>query len=765
MDDRGGQSRATPSPAEQERQVPEGLFRAVFAETSEAMLILDDRRTCIDANPAACSLLGASRDALVGFQIDDFADPRHRADIEQVWVELLAQRERRGECRFVRRDRTVREIEYSATSTVLPGYHVLILRDISRHKGVEDALRQSQETFHLLVDGVKDYAIFTLDTEGRVISWNAGAQRIKGYREEEIIGQHFSRFYTDEDIKHRKPERSLQVAAEQDRFEDEGWRVRKDGTRFWANAIITPLRDDAGQLRGFAKVTRDFTERRRAEESVLLEITNVLVSNLDIRRLLSAISTGIGRIVPHDYASLALYNEKSGDLRLQNLEDPYTKESLPAGMAMPLVGSPAGWAFTNREPLLLNHMHDDRFLPDIMHRLSGLGLKSGCWLPLISSDRVLGTLNIGTCGEGGLTERDVRTLTRAANQVALAIDNALTFRNITELKERLAEEKRYFEEELRADHNFEEIVGASTGLKAVLKQVETVAPTDATVLILGETGTGKELIARAIHNISARHEHTFVKLNCAAIPTGLLESELFGHEKGAFTGAISQRVGRLELAHRSTLFLDEVGDISLELQPKLLRVLQEKEFERLGSTRTISVDARLIAATNRDLGRMVAEQRFRSDLFYRLNVFPVVVPPLRDRREDIPTLVRYFVQKYAPGMNKRIETIPAATMEALTRWHWPGNVRELENFVERAVILSQGPVLLAPLTELRTPGEQASPPGKATLEGVERDHIIQVLRETGGVIGGPHGAAARLGVKRTTLNNLMRRLGISRKDL
>ena len=400
-----------------------------------------------------------------------------------------------------------------------------------------------------------------------------------------------------------------------------------------------------------------------------------------------------------------------------------------------------------------------------MRRLTGLGLKSACCLPLRAGDRVLGTLSVGVRREAAFTERDVHLLEEVANQIAIAIDNALTFRNIAELKDRLAEEKLYLEEELRTEYSFEEIIGESSGLKRILKQAETVAPTDATVLILGETGTGKELVARAIHNMSARRERTLVKLNCAAIPTGLLESELFGHEKGAFTGAIAQKVGRAELAHQGTLFLDEVGDIPLEIQPKLLRVLQEKEFERLGGTRTVSVDMRLIAATNRDLGQMVADQRFRSDLYYRLNVFPVVLPPLRERPEDIPTLARYFVQKYASRMNKRIQTIPNETMEALTRWNWPGNIRELENFIERAVILSQGPILHAPLGELKAPGEEAKPTRETSLEGTERKHIIRVLREAGGVIGGPHGTAARLGVKRTTLNGMMRRLGVSRRDL
>ena len=644
-------------------------------------------------------------------------------------------------------------------------------------RSLDIALRQSRaqagggdvptraEIFALLVDAAKDYAIIALGPDGRVASWNPGAERIKGYRAEEIIGRHFSCFYTDEDIERDKPTRELTIAATQGRVEDEGWRVRKDGSRFWAKVTITALRDEAGGLRGFAKITRDLTEHRRAEGSLLLEITNVLVTHLDIRRLLAAISASIRRVMAHDYACLELYDEESGELRLQSLDDPYTEETLPAGTRLPVEGTPAGRAFTDRETLVLNRLETNDFVPEVTRRLRGLGLKSACWLPLMAGDRVLGALSVGVRRADAFAENDVHLLKEVANQIAIAIDNALTFRNITELKDRLGEEKRYLEEELRTVYNFEEIVGESAGLKRVLKQAETVAPTDATVLILGETGTGKELVARAIHNMSARRERTFVKLNCAAIPTGLLESELFGHEKGAFTGAIAQKVGRAELAHQGTLFLDEVGDIPLELQPKLLRLLQEKEFERLGGTRTVSIDVRLIAATNRDLGQMVAEQRFRSDLYYRLNVFPVLLPPLRERLEDIPRLACYFVQKYAPRMNKRIQTIPAETMEALTRWRWPGNIRELENFIERAVILSQGPVLHAPLSELKAPREEVTSPCETSLEAAEREHIIRVLRDAEGVIGGPHGAAARLGVKRTTLNGMMRRLGIFRKDL
>jgi formate hydrogenlyase transcriptional activator len=376
---------------------------------------------------------------------------------------------------------------------------------------------------------------------------------------------------------------------------------------------------------------------------------------------------------------------------------------------------------------------------------------------------VLGALNVASLRDGAFTQEDADLLEQVALQVGIAVENALAFRQIEELKNKLAEEKLYLEDEIRTEFNFEEIIGESATLKAILKQVETVAPTDSTVLIQGETGTGKELIARAIHNLSARRERTFVKLNCAAIPTGLLESELFGHERGAFTGAIAQKIGRFELAHQGTLFLDEVGDIPLELQPKLLRVLQEQQFERLGSTRTIQVDVRLVAATNQDLARMVADRHFRSDLYYRLNVFPVTVPALRDRREDIPTLVRYFAQKHARRMNKHVETIPTGTMDALVRYHWPGNVRELENLIERAAIVSPGPVLKVPLGEL-TPPTQSQGQGMATLEAAERQHILRALETTNWVLGGPQGAATRLGMKRTTLQSRMRKLGISRPN-
>jgi formate hydrogenlyase transcriptional activator len=506
-------------------------------------------------------------------------------------------------------------------------------------------------------------------------------------------------------------------------------------------------------------------QRQLAQERdrlrVLLEVNNAMVSKLDLRALLNAISASLRRVIHHEYTSLALYEEDKNQMRVLALDFPQGKGLIHEEMLVPLDGSIAGSAFQNRRPVVLDHAAMGRFDSPTSRLMRDEGVRSVVSMPLITHDRALGTLSLASLRDAAFQQGDVDLLVQVAGQVAIAVENALAFREIAELKNKLAQEKLYLEDEIRSEMNFEEIVGESPLLRAVLKQVETVALTDSAVLIQGETGTGKELIARAIHNLSPRREHTFVKVNCAAIPAGLLESELFGHERGAFTGAIAQRIGRFELAHRGTIFLDEVGDIPLELQPKLLRVLQEQEFERLGSVRTIRVDARLVAATNRDLAEMVAARTFRSDLYYRLRVFPIVMPPLRERQEDIPALVRYFVQKHARRMNREIETIPLETLDLLVRYSWPGNIRELENLIERAVIVSPGPVLRVPLSELKLPAEPAT--GELlTLEAAEREHILKALEATNWVLAGPRGAAAKLGMKRTTLQSRIQKLGITR---
>jgi formate hydrogenlyase transcriptional activator len=421
-------------------------------------------------------------------------------------------------------------------------------------------------------------------------------------------------------------------------------------------------------------------------------------------------------------------------------------------------GSPAARVYRTGEPV--SAMDGDPSWTDAMVKAEGL--KSLCHIPLVSRNRTLGLMSLARLEAVPFSTRDLEFLSLIGNQIAIAVENALAYREIAELKDRLAQEKVYLEDEIRSELNFEEIVGRSPALRSVLQEIETVAPTDSTVLIYGETGTGKELIARAIHDLGLRSKANFVKLNCAAIPSGLLESEMFGHEKGAFTGAVAQRIGRFELANRGTVFLDEIGEIPLELQPKLLRVLQEREFERLGSSRTLRTDARLIAATNRDLAAMVEDQQFRADLFYRLNVFPVHVPPLRDRQEDIPLLVRHFVQQFARRMGKAVDTIPTETMNALVRYHWPGNIRELQNLVERAVILSSGPVLKVPLNDLQAQPTTATARRTETLEEAERRHILDALDAADWVISGPKGAATTLGLKRSTLQGRMEKLGIHR---
>ena len=540
--------------------------------------------------------------------------------------------------------------------------------------------------------------------------------------------------------------------------------MRKDGSRFWANVILTAIRDVDGQLTGYAKVTRDFTDRKRAEEAVMLQLSSALMASMDIGKLLTALSASIHEVVPHDRAALALYDAAAGDLAVQSLgvDD---KETPSFDVRAAIDGTLSGQVFRSGEPVLIERLADASGYPETIKSLARLGMQSGCWVPLIHHGKTIGVLGVLSRLEGGISQEDAGILARIAVQVAMAVDNTLAYRRIAELRDRLSQEKKYLEEEINIENRFEDIVGESAGLRQVLKEIETVAPTNATVLIQGETGTGKELLARAIHRLSPRHERTFIKLNCAAIPAGLLESELFGHEKGAFTGAIARKMGRLELAHEGTLFLDEIGELAFDLQPKLLRALQEREIERLGGTRPIPVDVRLIAATNRDLAQMVAEKQFRSDLFYRLKVFPIFSPPLRERAGDIPVLVQHFVAAHSRRMGKVIERIPDETMQALVRWPWPGNVRELENFLERAVILTRGPVLYVPLAELETREEEERlQTENPTLHQAEREHIVKVLRETGGQIGGEDGAAARLGLIRTTLNSKIKKLGIERSD-
>jgi formate hydrogenlyase transcriptional activator len=633
--------------------------------------------------------------------------------------------------------------------------------DIDDRKRVEEALRASELNLRLVVDSIPQF-ITVIDPEGRVLYANQLLLEYIGRNLEELKANDFpGMIFHPDDFERLRDERQKALASGVP-FELEVRSRRNDGQYRWFLVRYNPLRDEREKvLRWYASAT-DIDDRKKAEDrlQLLLDVTNQVVSNLQLRDLLGAISASVRRVMRCDLVAVFLPDSEGSRLQTLGLDFPESKGFIRQDSCS-VEGSLGGFVFRTGKPwtgnaadVLQLGLEDDNVIPE--------GLKTGCLLPLVSRNRVLGLLGLGRRDENAFSQSDIEFLTQVASQIAIGVENALEYEQITEAKERLTEQTFYLENEIRLEHNFEEIIGNSPRLKAVLESVRIVAPANSTVLIQGETGTGKEVIARAIHNLSSRKGQAFVKVNCAAIPLGLLESELFGHEKGSFTGAIAQRIGRFELAHKGTLFLDEVGDIPLELQPKLLRVLQEQEFERLGSTRTQRVDVRVLAATNASLTQMVAEKKFRSDLYYRLNVFPIDVPPLRDRRDDIPLLVHYFANKYARRMGKQIESIPKETMDALSRYSWPGNIRELQNLMERAALLSSGPSLRVPLAEILTDSSLSSAGGGNALQQAEREQIVRALRESNWVVGGARGAAARLGLKRTSLAYKMQKLGISR---
>jgi formate hydrogenlyase transcriptional activator len=553
-----------------------------------------------------------------------------------------------------------------------------------------------------------------------------------------------------------------------------------------ANVLSLQARRDLRQsvMAGNSEGLHVESHRDTRRLKLLLDLASDSISNQELRTLIRSVMMRIKSAIGSDGVCILLQRQKESELDRYALDFRSEGSSFSERTVIPAVGTIANYVLTTRQLWAgTREQASENFQSEPLLKEQ---FSTGCMLPLCGRNRVLGTLTLVRTRLEQYSQEELAFLTGVCGQIALVLENTLVCQEISELKEKLAQEKLYLEEEIRSEMNFDQIVGDSPALRQVLELVQTVAPSDSTVLLLGETGTGKELVARAIHDHSRRENHTFVKLNCAAIPTGLFESELFGHEKGAFTGAIGQKTGRLELADQGTLFLDEVGDVPLEIQPKLLRALQEREFERLGSTRTKKVDVRLVAATNRDLESMIGSREFRRDLYYRLNVFPIRIPPLRERREDIPLLARYFAQKFAEQMEKRIETIPAATIRALTEWDWPGNVRELANFVERAVILTRGRSLEAPLAELRRAcldqTTQTHAPQdrddiarivKETLNALDnkksiedeqtrkqREAIVCALTECKGRVGGGNGAAARLGLNRTTLLSRIKKLGI-----
>lgn len=696
----------TPWLAENGPRELESLFRAIVFHPSTPILIADDDRNYREASIGASKFLGLPRQQIIGRRVEDFSIPDAQSQLTERWQSFLHEGDQAGTFHLQQPDGTSREVEYQARRNLLPIRHLLLLRN-------KPLPTTSDATTTSLTNWSQDFALFLLDVEGHIVSWYSGAERIYGYPSAEVIGEHHSLLYRPDEIIATRTERKLQRVASEGHSGSENWQSRKDGSRFWANEITMALRDEAGILHGFACVVRDFSQRHALDEKLGRRRPRV--------HSVAAESTVAG-VVSGEFDRILEMNDRFLEIV------GYTREDLLAGRI--------DW------PALTPHKCSG--LDEFAHEEA---LRFGACSPF---EKVLLRKN-GT---------HVPVL------IVTAVLKISPFRWITfatDLSQRERHEKiqgEKLDSEITTTQDFAEIIGSSKTLRRVLGQVELVAPTDATVLILGETGTGKELIARALHRLSPRRNRPFISVNCAAIPSGLLESELFGYEKGAFTGALQQKIGRFEQAHGGTLFLDEVGDIPLELQPKLLRALQEKFVERLGSTRASAIDIRLVAATNRNLSQMVGDNLFRSDLYYRLKVFPVLLPPLRDRPDDILLLARHFTKRHAEKMGRKIERINSQTMKALTDWPWPGNIRELENFIERSVILSAGHTLNAPLSELR----DGQPPSvvSSALEDVEREHILRIFRESDGVITQ---TAKRLRLPRTTLNNLMTKLNISRSDL
>jgi formate hydrogenlyase transcriptional activator len=625
-------------------------------------------------------------------------------------------------------------------------------------------------------------AILVFDKAFCAVRVNREFVRMFGYQQEEVIGKSMSSLLVPKELQ-VEAEHAASLIAQGQTVSIETVRMRKDGKRVHVSVLEVPLSLSDKSVSGCCiyrsinkqKIADDASADKANRLQLLLDVTNQVVSNLQLNDLLRAISASVRSVMQCDLVGVFLTDPELKRIQTLVLDFPGSKGLIREDLFTPMEGSLGGLVYSTGKPWAGN-ASDVARLGLKNEAAVTEGLKTGCVLPLVSRNRILGLLGLGRRENNAFTQADIDFLTQVANQIALAVENALAYREIQELRDQLSKEKLYLEDEIRTEMNFSDMIGNSPSLRKVLKRLETVAPTDSTVLIYGETGTGKELVARSIHDLSRRRPNAFVKLNCAAIPTGLLESELFGHEKGAFTGAVAQRIGRFEVANGGTIFLDEIGEIPLELQTKLLRVLQEREFERLGSSRTLRTDARLIAATNRDLEAMVDEQKFRSDLFYRLNVFPVRLPRLREREGDIPLLVRHFAQQFARRMGKVIETIPSVTMEALCRYHWPGNIRELQNVIERAVIISTGPVLELDVADLKSPkaGNASqrvaaqNPKTNGTLRDdlnrVERQRILETLKQCNWVVAGPNGAAARLGMNRSTLQVRMRKLGISRRS-
>jgi formate hydrogenlyase transcriptional activator len=773
----------------------EERWRAVFENSAIGVALTDLNGRFLATNPVYQKMVGYSEEELLGLSFVDITHPDYREANWALAVELLEGKRQQFqiEKQYRRKDGSLIWVRNNVS--LVPGtesmrrFIMALSEDITERKRAEEALLKSEERVRLILDSTVE-GIFGCDPGGTCLFCNPAAARLLGYDDPAALmgeNMHTLQHHTRSDGRPYPIEEcpiyiGMQKGEGVHRDDEVYW--RKDGTCFPVEYWSHPIFQESMTL-GAVMTFVDITERKKAEEALrkseqlnrsLLDINNAIITNLTEEALLRSISAAVRTSIPFDRCAITLYAPETDTLRFLAVEGALRSDYFQAGLEVSRGETSAGWVFDHQQPLRRNLEEEQQYPNE--RRLWAEGLRSLCIVPLILREKSIGTLSVVSRG-GPYSEEDAQFLQEVAIQVALAIENMQAYEEIATLKGRLEKENIYLREEIRTGHNFEEIVGNSPALLAILRAVEQVAPTDSTVLIYGETGTGKELIARAIHNRSTRKDRALVSVNCSAISAGLVESELFGHLKGAFTGAIERRSGRFELANRGTIFLDEIGELPLETQVKLLRVLQEHEFEPVGSSRTQRVDVRVIAATNRNLQEMVDAGRFRSDLFYRLNVFPLRLPPLRERRSDVPGLVALCVSRFAKRFGKKIDGVSQETMATLMNYPWPGNIRELQNIIERAIVISAGPILrldkdLVPvvdpegspeISEIQAQKEQraaASPSGLPTLEEVERSHILAALQHSAGVVDGPNGAARILDLHPNTLRHRMTKLGIKR---
>jgi len=762
--------------AEQPLSDSEELVRLILDSAAEAIFGCDPEGTCLFCNRAAVHLLGYDDpNEMLGKNMHAL-EHHTRLDgtpypIEECPIYIGFQKGQgvhRDDEVYWKKDGTSFPVEFWSHPIFREGRTlgaVITFIDITERKQAEEALRKSEERWRSVFEN-SAIGVALTDLNGRFLATNSAYQKMLGYTAEELRKLTFLDI-THEDYRESNWDLITELLeGKREQFQVEKQYQRKDGSLIWVKNNVSLVPGTESMPRFIMALSEDITERKRAEEALrkseerwrtLLEINNAIITNLTQEALLHAVTESLRRVIPFDRAGFSLYVPERKTFRLLATESEFSSDYFRVGLELKRGEGISTWVFDHQQPVLRRDLEKEQQYPNDRRHLAD-GIYSYCVVPLMIRGKSIGTLNVASRTRNQYSERDLEFLQEVASQVALAVENTQSYQEIAALKARLEKENVYLQEEIRTEHNFDEIVGNSPALLAVLRKVEQVAPTDSTVLIYGETGTGKELIARAIHDRSARKDHPLVKVNCSAISAGLVESELFGHVKGAFTGALERRIGRFELADGGTIFLDEIGELPLETQVKLLRVLQEREFEPVGSSQPVRVNVRVIAATNRNLEESIQTGSFRSDLFYRLNVFPLELPSLHERRSDIPKLARFFLSHYSKKLGKNIEGISQDTMDRISAYTWPGNDRELQNVIERAAILCQQPILelnpdLAPISARgvlhRAPqglsesesavNSSSAPRDLSTLKDVERGHILAVLKQTGGVIEGPKG--------------------------